>query len=237
MKKLTTITFLIFFMFNSFAAEFPTSARSEKAISMVEPTLKVQLSDKGLRYGAPIFIRIFKDPGILEVWVESDDDTFIHFKNYEICTFSGDFGPKLKEGDNQSPEGFYYVNASRLNPWSSYHLSFNLGFPNKYDRAHNRTGSALMVHGNCVSIGCYAMTDEYINEIYALAAAALKSGQPFFRVHSFPFKLDDEILSKYRANQWYSFWLNLKEGYDYFNTHKQPPNVEVSSRKYTFENR
>ncbi|WP_237070428.1 hypothetical protein [Pseudoalteromonas aliena] len=82
MKKLTTITFLIFFMFNSFAAEFPTSARSEKAISVVEPTLKVQLSDKGLRYGAPIFIRIFKDPGILEVWVESDDDTFIHFKNY-----------------------------------------------------------------------------------------------------------------------------------------------------------
>ncbi|WP_418312578.1 L,D-transpeptidase family protein [Pseudoalteromonas aliena] len=154
-----------------------------------------------------------------------------------MCTFSGDLGPKLKEGDNQSPEGFYYVNASRLNPWSSYHLSFNLGFPNKYDRAHNRTGSALMVHGNCVSIGCYAMTDEYINEIYALAAAALKSGQPFFRVHSLPFKLDDEVLSKYRANQWYSFWFNLKEGYDYFNTHKQPPNVEVSSRIYTFENR
>lgn len=235
MKKL--ITFLVFFMFNSFAAEFPTSARSEKAISMVAPTLKKQLSDKGLEYGAPIFIRIFKDPGILEVWLESDDGIFIHFKNYEICTFSGDLGPKLKEGDNQSPEGFYYVDASGLNPWSNYHLSFNLGFPNKYDRTHNRTGSALMVHGNCVSIGCYAMTDEYINEIYALGAAALKSGQSFFRVHSFPFMLEDEVLSKHKANQWYPFWLNLKEGYDYFNNYKKPPNVEVYKGMYTFENR
>ncbi len=236
MKILKFIIFLLSISvgIKSLAVEIHTSARAEKAIASVEPKLKEELSKLGLRYGAPIFIRIFKDPGILEVWVASDKGIFVNFKNYDICTFSGRLGPKLKQGDNQSPEGFYFVNAGRLNPWSSYHLSFNLGYPNKYDRLHGRTGSALMVHGNCVSIGCYAMTDTYINEIYALGAAALKSGQPFFRVHSFPFKLESAALLKYRSNQWHPFWINLKEGYDYFNKHKRPPNVEVSNGKYVF---
>jgi len=236
MNNLKTVIFflLISIGFESGAIDVPTSKRAEKAISSVEPTLKSELAVKGLKYGAPIFIRIFKNPGVLEVWVESSDGNFVKFKNYDICTFSGNLGPKLKQGDNQSPEGFYFVNAGRLNPWSSFHLSFNLGYPNKYDRAHGRTGSALMVHGNCVSVGCYAMTDPYINEIYALSVAALKSGQPLFRVHSFPFKLEEKELSKYSSNQWYSFWLNLKKGYDYFNKHKRPPNVEVSEGRYEF---
>lgn len=236
MNKLKLIIFFlaIFFGIEVLAVELPTSARAERSIESVEPSLKKELANLGLKYGAPIFIRIFKDPGVLEVWVESDDGTFVNFKNYDICTFSGNLGPKLKQGDNQSPEGFYFVNAGRLNPWSSYHLSFNLGYPNKYDRQQGRTGGALMVHGNCVSIGCYAMTNAYINEIYALGFAALKSGQPFFRVHSFPFKLESASLSKYSSNHWYSFWLNLKEGYDYFNKYKKPPNVEVSNGKYVF---
>jgi len=236
MNRLKLIIFLLSISssLESFAVQVPTSERAERSITSVEPILKKELSSQGLKYGAPIFIRIFKDPGVLEVWVESDDGTFVNFKNYNICTFSGTLGPKLKQGDKQSPEGFYFVNAGRLNPWSSYHLSFNLGYPNRYDRTHGRTGSALMVHGNCVSVGCYAMTDAYINEIYALGVAALKSGQPYFRVHSFPFRLDSAALSKYSANQWYSFWLNLKEGYDYFNKHKKPPNVEVSNGKYVF---
>ena len=225
---------LVLFTNELAAVDIPSSIRAEKSIASVESVLKKELSLQGLKYGAPIFIRIFKDPGVLEVWLESRDGTFKNFKNYDICTFSGDFGPKIKQGDNQSPEGFYFVNAERLNPWSRFHLSFNLGYPNKYDRYHGRTGSALMVHGNCVSIGCYAMTDDYINEIYALAAASLKSGQPFFRVHSFPFKLESEALSKHRSNQWHSFWLNLKQGYDYFENHKKPPNVEVLNGKYIF---
>jgi len=212
----------------------PTSPRAERSIASVEPILKKELSSRGLEYGAPIFIRIFKDPGVLEIWVESDTGAFVNFKNYDICDFSGNLGPKLKQGDNQSPEGFYFVNAGRLNPWSRFHLSFNLGYPNQYDRFHGRTGGALMVHGNCVSIGCYAMTDPYINEIYALTISALKSGQPFIRIHSFPFTLESQNLSKYMDNQWYTFWLNLKEGYDYFNKHKRPPNVEVLNGKYIF---
>lgn len=236
MNKFKLLIFLVFLSssLKALAVDIPTSTRAERSIVSVEKDLKEQLSTQGLIYGSPIFIRIFKDPGVLEVWVESNNGTFVNFKNYDICTFSGGLGPKLKEGDEQSPEGFYFVNSGRLNPWSRFHLSFNLGYPNQYDRFHGRTGSALMVHGNCVSIGCYAMTDSYINEIYALTVSALQSGQPFVRVHSFPFKLESDNLSTYRNSQWYPFWLNLKEGYDYFNKHKRPPNVEVEQGKYVF---
>lgn len=230
------IVFLIltFFIKEGFANEFPTSLRAEKSIQEVENQLKSELEEKGLVYGSPIFIRIFKQEDLLELWVESSDGKFELFKEYDICKFSGGLGPKTRTGDFQSPEGFYFVNIGRLNPWSKFHLSFNLGYPNAYDRAHNRTGSALMVHGACVSIGCYAMTDEYINEIYALAVAALKNGQPFFRVHAFPFKFENEKLKKYRRNKWYKFWRNLKEGYDYFEIHHRPPNVTVESQRYMF---
>lgn len=240
-----TLLFFLFMVFpvqaNTISNQVPTSERAERSIAKVESSLKQQLASKGLEYGAPIFIRIFKKSAQLELWVEGQDGKFKLFKSYDICTFSGDLGPKLKEGDRQSPEGFYYVTPKRLNPFSRFHLSFNLGYPNTYDRYHGRTGSALMVHGNCVSIGCYAMTDEYINEIYALAVAAFKGknseldGQPFFRVHSFPFKLDQEALEKYKSNQWYGFWQNLKQGYDYFEQHKRPPNVEVKNGKYVFD--
>ena len=215
--------------------KIPSSQRSIKAINRVESSLKQQLSLKGLEYGAPIFIRIFKESDKLELWIENNNQTFSLFKSYDICSFSGNLGPKIKQGDWQSPEGFYFVKPNQLNPWSSYHLSFNLGYPNRYDRAYKRTGSALMVHGNCVSIGCYAMTDKYIDEIYALVNAAFENGQPFFRVHAFPFKLNQERLDKEKNNQWYSFWQNLKEGYDYFEEVKIPPNVTVKNKMYAFE--
>ncbi len=222
---------------NATAVEIPQSDRSKKAVSGVATALKKTLSEQELDYGAPIFIRIFKEPGELELWLESSTGAFKLFRKYDICTFSGHLGPKLKQGDNQSPEGFYFVNPGRLNPWSRFHLSFNLGYPNKYDRHHGRTGNALMVHGNCVSIGCYAMTDAYINEIYALSEAALAAGQPFFSVHVFPFRLESKKLKQYQSNPWHSFWLNLEEGYDYFKEHKRPPNIDVRNGKYIFSSR
>ena len=232
--KFSLVLTLCLFGFEAYAVDIPTSSRAEKSIASVEPRLTKELASKGLEYGSPIFIRIFKKSSTLELWVESNDGTYKHFKNYRICRFSGNLGPKTKQGDYQSPEGFYYVGANSFNPWSKYHLSFNLGYPNKYDRHHGRTGSALMVHGECVSIGCFAMTDPNINEIYALSVAAVKSGQPFIRVHSFPFKLSLNNLSDSVINPWYPFWMNLKEGYDYFVENKRPPNVEVSNGKYIF---
>lgn len=212
----------------------PSSPRAEKSIEQVRPSLTKTLHERGLQYGAPVFIRVFKDPGLLELWVESASKKFELFKTYDICSFSGELGPKVRQGDNQAPEGFYYVNPDRLNPWSRFHLSFNLGYPNTYDRYHGRTGDYLMIHGDCVSIGCYAMTNTYMNEIYALTAAALEQGQPFVRVHIFPFMLEQERLQTYASHEWYGFWLNLKEGYEYFNLNNVPPNVEVSNGRYVF---
>ncbi len=215
------------------AANIPSSVRSNNAIESVKEKLTSELSDMGLGYGKPIFIRIFKESEELELWVKSNA-TYKHFKTYPICTFSGGLGPKTKEGDKQAPEGFYFVKANNLNPWSKYHLSFNLGYPNAYDRFHGYTGSALMVHGKCVSIGCYAMTDKYINEIYSLAHAALSNGQAYFRVHIFPFRFTENTLDKHKETKWHSFWENLEEGYRYFENNKVPPNVTVNEGKYVF---
>lgn len=187
--------------------------------------------------GRPIFIRIFKEEEELEVWTQpKGKERFELWKTYPICAYSGGLGPKLKEGDMRSPEGFYFVPPSAMNPKSSYHLSFNLGYPNAYDRAHGRTGSFLMVHGKCVSIGCYAMTDPFIEEIYALADAAHKRAeQAFFRVHVFPFRMTEANMARHADSKWADFWTNLKEGHDHFEATGQPPNVEVSNKRYVFD--
>ena len=101
-----------------------------------------------------------------------------------------------------------------------------------YDRAHDRTGSYLIVHGDCVSIGCYAMTDDVREEIYTLAAAALNTGQPLFRVHVFPLRMTRPNIEFHRGNQWDAFRRNLKVGHDWFEQHRRPPNVESRDGKY-----
>lgn len=216
------------------AGEIPSSPGSRSAIARVTPRLQKEMSEKGLEMGSPIFIRIFKESGELELWVQKEA-RYRLFKAYKICYYSGALGPKTRQGDRQSPEGFYFVTPGRMNPSSQFHLSFDLGYPNSYDRYHDRTGSALMVHGDCVSIGCYAMTDGQIEEIYAVADAALKNGQPFFRVHAFPFIMTEEKMKEYEGSRWYPFWANLKEGYDIFEESKVPPDVEVRGGKYVFD--
>lgn len=225
---------MLFAFANTRADAIPHSPRSERAIALVESAIRNELKQKGLQYGSPIFIRIFKQSAELELWVKQGRQYEL-FKIYEICTFSGELGPKTKQGDYQAPEGFYFVKPTGLNPWSAYHLSFNLGYPNAYERTQGYSGSALMVHGKCVSIGCYAMTDSNINEIYTLAHAAFEHGQPFFRVHAFPFRLELESLQNYRDHKWYEFWQNLKQGYDHFNESRIPPNVTVEKGAYHFE--
>jgi len=201
--------------------------------SLIGVDLKSRLKEIGGKFGDEVFIRIFKSENILEVWLRSKGaKEFKPLKFYEICNYSGELGPKLKEGDGQAPEGFYKVYKGSLNPNSSYHLSFNLGFPNRYDRSHKRTGSYLMVHGDCVSIGCYAMGDKNIEEIYKLVKEGLFNSQKYVQVHIFPFKM--EKLEKYRGNRWYSFWSNLKEGYQIFEEQKIPPLIKVKNKRYHF---
>jgi len=215
--------------------EIPTVTTKEvPKMPLPQPSLTERLSELGVQIGDPVFIRIFKLSAELEIWIKVDERYELLY-TYEICRQSGYLGPKLKEGDKQGPEGFYYVTKRQLNPNSKFHLAFNIGYPNAYDRAHKRTGSALMVHGNCVSIGCFAMTDTKIEEIYELVEKALENGQRIVRVHIFPFRMTRSKMDYFRLHRWYSFWKNLKEGYDYFEEKKTPPNVKVKNLKYIFE--
>lgn len=195
--------------------------------------LEARLASKGLAEGAPILVRIFKREFELEIWMKRGP-TFQHFVTYPICVWSGALGPKLREGDGQSPEGFYSVDARALNPNSRYFRSFNVGYPNAFDAAHGRTGSFIMVHGNCASVGCFAMTDPQMGEIWRLVTAALKGTQKRFQVQIFPFRMTDAALDGYRTHPDYDFWRTLKAGYDLFEAERLPPRVFVCNGRYTF---
>lgn len=192
------------------------------------------LTEAGFALGDRAHVRIFKREHRLELWLQRADGRYALFRDYDICTFSGDLGPKLKEGDKQSPEGFYRVAQSQLNPNSRHHLSFNLGFPNAFDRQLGRTGSALMVHGGCSSIGCYAITDASVDEVYAVVEAALHKGQDAVDVHVFPFRMTAAALAAEDGNTWAPFWRNLKAGYDLFEAAGAPPRVGACRGEYRF---
>jgi murein L,D-transpeptidase YafK len=190
------------------------------------------LGKKGMNTQAPIFVRIYKEESELEVWKLRDDGRYYHFKTYPICNWSGDVGPKLRQGDRQSPEGFYQIKREQMKPDSKFHLAFNLGYPNPFDKAHRRTGDALMVHGKCASAGCYAMTDALMEEIYALAREAFIGGQDAIPVHAFPFRMTDANMARHAKSEWYPFWRNLKEGYDHFELTRQVPEIAICNRRY-----
>ena len=190
------------------------------------------LGKKRMEAKAPIFIRIYKEESELEVWKMRDDGRFYHLKTFPICNWSGHLGPKLREGDRQSPEGFYTIGKEQMNPNSQYHLAFNLGYPNPFDKSNRRTGDALMVHGGCGSSGCYAMTDALMEELYALVREAFDGGQSVVHVHAFPFRMSNDNMVRHARSEWRGFWRTLKEGYDYFELTRQVPTVAVCNRRY-----
>lgn len=214
----------------------PGPERAKAAAARVRPSLERDLAAKGFHFGDPVFLRAFKEENVLELWVlKRETKKYELFRTWEIAAQSGKPGPKLAEGDQQVPEGFYFVPRSGMKPDSVFHLAFNIGYPNAYDRHHGRTGSFIMIHGNCISIGCLAMTDEKIEEIYTLCDAALAGGQEFFRVHFFPFRMTSERLERAKDSEWFDFWTNLKEGHDHFEREKVPPDVTVEDGRYRFK--
>ena len=190
-----------------------------------------RLKAQGLQLGAPVFVRIFKLESQLEIWMEKDG-SYRLFATYPICLWSGRLGPKLAEGDRQAPEGFYAVTKDELNPNSRWHRSFSLGFPNEFDRAQGRAGSFIMVHGGCQSIGCFAMTNDVVDEIWRLVTSALDSGQPAFDVQVYPFRMTETNLTARKADPWSGSWADLKKGYDSFERTKLPPVVSVCDGRY-----
>ncbi|MGD9739124.1 MAG: L,D-transpeptidase family protein [Bauldia sp.] len=201
----------------------------------IPPELMSRIEAIGSTPMAPIYVRIFKEESVFEVWKRRVDGEYALLATYEICAWSGELGPKRVEGDRQAPEGFYTVTPAQLNPNSSYHLSFDLGYPNAFDRSLDRTGSHLMVHGACSSAGCYSMTDETVEIIYALVREAFRGGQRAFQVHAFPFRMTPENMARHRGNENFAFWQMLKEGYDHFEVTHLPPDVEVCDFRYVFD--
>lgn len=233
--KLCFIIFPILVLAETAAAQnLNTPPLTEKVVTIMQrvtPVLGQELSARGFKLGSPVFVRIFKLTGTLEIWVKKNS-RFELFRSYPICDLSGYPGPKLYEGDWQSPEGFYSVTADQMHPKSDYHLAFNIGYPNEFDSTLNRSGGDIMVHGDCSSMGCFAMNDQRMEEIYVLAHSALTNGQNAFSVHIFPFQMTTANMKKFQHSPWLSFWQNLKEGFDAFEQTGQVPEIIVSKGRY-----
>jgi len=198
--------------------QLPTKATKE-----LPPQLLSLLLQRNMPKRSPILIRIFKEESELEVWKQDTTGRFELLKVYPICRWSGDLGPKINEGDRQAPEGFYTIMPGLMNPNSNYYLAINTGFPNAYDRANDRHGAFLMIHGDCSSRGCYAMTDEQIGEIYSLARESFLGGQPSFQIQAYPFRMTPANLARHRTSPHLAFWKMLKIGNDHFEaTHLEP---------------
>ncbi len=210
--------------------ELPT-----KAMKALSPQMVALLEQKNMPKESPILIRIFKEESEFEVWKQDTSGRFQLLKVYPICRWSGDLGPKVNEGDRQAPEGFYTITPGLMNPNSNYYLAINIGFPNAFDRANDRHGAFLMIHGDCSSRGCYAMTDEQIGEIYSLAREAFLGGQPSFQIQAYPFRMTPANLARHRTNPHMAFWKMLKVGNDHFEATHLEPKVDVCDRHYVFD--
>ena len=207
---------------------------STRHLTPVPPQTLALMSQKGMSQSDPILIRAFKKEAEMEVWKRGTNGRYALLKTFPICRWSGQLGPKTKQGDRQAPEGFYTVTPGQMNPNSSYYLSFDTGYPNAYDRANGSTGNYIMVHGTCSSAGCFAMTDESMGELYALARDSFAGGQRAFQFQSYPFRMTAQNVAKYRNDPHTPFWKNLKEGSDYFEALGEEPRVGVCGSRYVF---
>jgi murein L,D-transpeptidase YafK len=217
--------------------ETDDAAIGARALKPLPAALAAEIDKRNMPRESPILVRLFKEESELEVWKQDAEGKFALLKTYPICRWSGELGPKIKEGDRQAPEGFYTITPGQMNPNSNYYLAFNLGFPNAYDKANDRTGAFLMVHGDCSSAGCYAMTDEQIQEIYALGRDSFLGGQKSFQVQAYPFRMTPLNLARHRNSPHMAFWRMIKEGSDHFEVTRAEPHVDVCEKRYVFDAR
>ncbi len=213
----------------------PVASNSNRHMQPLSERMLAELKAKKMEKESPILMRIFKEEAELEVWKQNDSGRFALLRTYPICRWSGELGPKIKAGDRQAPEGFYTITPGLMNPNSSQYLAINTGFPNAYDRANDRTGAFLMIHGGCSSAGCYAMTDGQIAEIYALARESFFGGQTSFQLQAYPFRMTPLNMARHRNSPHMAFWKMIKEGYDHFEVTHLEPRVDVCEKRYIFD--
>jgi murein L,D-transpeptidase YafK len=221
-------------LFSQFKADQMRYQRVRTAYSEYENEVSELLEGKGLeRESIRVYIRSFKDEGIMEVWArDAGHELYQRIFTFDICQKSGTIGPKRRQGDYQVPEGYYHID--RFNPSSSYYLSLGLNYPNKSDRVFSdktRPGGDIFIHGECVTIGCMPMTNPLIKQIYLLCVEAREAGQKSIPVTVFPMKLSNTnyqalLSSKSNSEGDKNLWRDLKLGYDLFNTHKQLPSID-----------
>ena len=210
------------------------SPLTSRSLTPIPPKTVAEMEALGSSKNAPVLIRAYKKEAELEIWKMKADGHYAYLKSFPMCRWSGQLGPKVREGDRQVPEGFYSITPARMNPHSAYYLSFDVGYPNTYDRAWGHTGGSIMVHGICSSAGCFSMTDAQIAEIYAIAREAFAGGQRSIQMQSYPFHMTAENLAKYRLDPNIDFWKQLKEGSDNFEVTKQDVAVGVCGKHYVF---
>jgi murein L,D-transpeptidase YafK len=205
-----------------------TTARTDD----VRTSTLLQMESLNMDRAAPVLIRIYKEENTLEVWKSDRTGKFALLSTYPICKYSGHLGPKIFEGDHQTPEGFYDITPDQMK--SDRYLAFNIGFPNAFDRSLGRTGSFLMVHGGCKSVGCYAMMDHAMDEIYGLVDEAFRGGQEKVQLEAFPFRMTLQNLARHADDPNTPFWEMLKTGSDAFLTTGRPPTIAVCDERYVF---
>ncbi|MBN9248329.1 MAG: murein L,D-transpeptidase [Hyphomicrobium sp.] len=211
-----------------------THARADEAAAEkpLPSVVEAALIMKEIVPEAPVYIRVFKEESELEVWKARPNGRYALVKTFPVCNWGGTLGPKQTTGDLMSPEGFYGVTEDALKPDSKYHLAFNIGYPNALDRALGRTGGFIMVHGDCKSVGCFAMSDKYIEEIYAFVRDALNAGETHVPVHVFPFRMSAENMKRHTDNPARDTWKPLKEAYDDFTRTREPPKIGMCGKRY-----
>jgi murein L,D-transpeptidase YafK len=209
-------------------------ANGGRSLTPIPQKTMALMDTLGTTAASPVLFRAYKKEAVFEIWKQKSDGQYALLKSFPMCRWSGQLGPKKHEGDRQVPEGFYTITPGQMNPNSHYYLSFNVGYPNAYDRAFDRTGADIMVHGICSSAGCFSMTDPQIEEIYALAREAFNGGQREIQFQSYPFRMTAENLAKERLDPNMAFWKELKNGYDHFEVTKAEVPVVVCNRHYVF---
>ncbi|WP_036288978.1 murein L,D-transpeptidase family protein [Methylosinus sp. PW1] len=208
---------------------------SQRALSPIPPETLALMEQAGVTKESPTLIRSYKKEAEFQIWKQRPDGRYAYLKTFPMCRWSGQLGPKVREGDRQAPEGFYSITPGQMNPNSAYYLSFNVGYPNAYDRAYGHSGGSIMVHGACSSAGCFSMTDRQIAEIYAILRTSFNNGQRSIQMQSYPFKMTAENLAKHRLDPNIGFWKQLKEGSDHFEVAGKEPSVGVCNRRYVFD--
>jgi murein L,D-transpeptidase YafK len=238
---------VVFFLF-TFASFIPPKA-SFKTAQLKFPRVKAAFQDKGKLMtdlykskqlnikNAHLFIRVFKQEDELELWAKSKTaQQFTKIKIFKICAKSGTIGPKARAGDGQVPEGLYQIN--RFNPASNYHLSLGIDYPNKTDKLRAGffpTGGDIFIHGECVTIGCMPLTNEFIEELYVACVEAKEALQKTIKVEIYPCRLTTEnsqkIFKKYAKNtDWIKVWKVLQKSFDHFENKKYPVNYAFDAK-------